>query len=545
MLLRICPRSRADPSWQNASVCRAFRLGYAPPRQDEFLAAVAAQMQDLSSEDLQKGLFSLGIMRQGDSAKGGAYLMFRDRVMFPILRSDGCPIAFGGRILESLEGVPKYINSPESPIYHKRKTVYGISQASAALRVDRTALIVEGYTDVIALHQSGIENVVATCGTAVAQEHAQVLRRVADTAIVIFDGDSAGRSSAARCFERFINSGVELRVLFLAQGDDPDSLVRRIGSEAFMEMVQNDSRSGLSAFLDFSLESGKEDGTVLKAKVAKEVMGLISKVNNPVEQELLTQTVAEHIGVEFQSLNKLLSMVGPANRGSSSTTRRDMSHSSQAQSFDPGPPVFDDADIESYAAHAEFVSLDSESELASIRVGTNNSPRNTSRRSQVIKYLEQLLIAVVCDPRVAKGIAAIPSLLEKANIGEKKHESLQMLFAMVAEDEAPMGLQLSIQAGSVETVLEEWRVALASCGIQEGRILAEALRQSRVGGIRFEELVSAAQSVSEKSSMIEQLQTLRVAEAKAGDVADKLSLAQEKLKARRQMDKLSNVNNEK
>lgn len=224
----------------SGSIAARFGLGYAPPGW-RALAGVFPQYDDPALEEA-------GLVRQREAtadetqAEGapdrGRYDWFRDRVMFPIRGVDGAVIGFGGRVLN--DDKPKYINSPETPVFSKGRELYGLFEARQALRDKGFALVVEGYMDVVALAQSGFANAVATLGTACTAEHVQKLFRFTDAVVFSFDGDAAGRRAAARALEAALPHATDLRsvrFLFLPPEHDPDSYVRALGPAAFEQVI--------------------------------------------------------------------------------------------------------------------------------------------------------------------------------------------------------------------------------------------------------------------------------------------------------------------
>jgi len=218
-------------------IAARFGLGFAPPGW-KTLAGVFPQYDDPLLEEA-------GLVRQRDAEEGagasedrGRYDWFRERVMFPIRGLDGQVIGFGGRVLD--DSKPKYINSPETPVFSKGRELYGLFEARQALREKGYALVVEGYMDVVALAQSGFANAVATLGTACTADHVQKLFRFTDSVVFSFDGDAAGRRAAARALEAALPHATDLRTvrfLFLPTEHDPDSYVRELGAAAFEQQV--------------------------------------------------------------------------------------------------------------------------------------------------------------------------------------------------------------------------------------------------------------------------------------------------------------------
>ncbi len=214
----------------SVETARAFLLGFAPSRPASL--AKALERRGLRDAGVKVGL----VKKDGD----GAYDMFRARVMFPIRDAQGRAIAFGGRVLDAR--LPKYINSPESPLYSKARTLYGLFEARQAISSNVAAgkdraILVEGYFDVIALWQAGFKEAVAGCGTALTVEQLRALTRYTKNVIACFDGDAAGRKASMRALEIFLQAGLLGRGIFIPSGFDPDTFVRERGAGAFAELA--------------------------------------------------------------------------------------------------------------------------------------------------------------------------------------------------------------------------------------------------------------------------------------------------------------------
>ena len=220
----------------SGEVAARFGLGYASDGW-RGLASVFASYDDALLEESGLVIAQADEARQGDGDDDSGkrrYDRFRDRIMFPIRSVQGSVIGFGGRVLD--RGEPKYLNSPETPVFSKGRELYGLFEARTAIRQRGHALVVEGYMDVVALAQAGFENAVATLGTACTAEHVQKLVRFTDSVVFSFDGDVAGRRAAGRALEASLPHAVDTRTfrfLFLPQEHDPDSFVRELGAEAF------------------------------------------------------------------------------------------------------------------------------------------------------------------------------------------------------------------------------------------------------------------------------------------------------------------------
>ncbi|MBT6270053.1 MAG: DNA primase, partial [Phycisphaerae bacterium] len=202
--------------------------GFTDETIEQFSIGVAPKSWSFITDKLQGNVKSIeiglgaGIIKKNEE-KNRVYDAFRHRIMFPILDESGSPIAFGGRRLDE-EDEPKYINSPETTLFHKSKTLYGYKFARKAIQDLKVAVVVEGYTDVIACHQAGVTNVVATLGTALTSEHADILSRVANEVVLVFDGDNAGQAAADRAVEIFFKKNIDIQICVLPEGEDPADL---------------------------------------------------------------------------------------------------------------------------------------------------------------------------------------------------------------------------------------------------------------------------------------------------------------------------------
>ncbi|APX92135.1 DNA primase [Halomonas sp. 1513] len=242
---------------------------------------------------------------------GRTYDRFRDRVMFPIRDVKGNTIAFGGRVLGDAK--PKYLNSPETPVFHKGRELYGLYEARQAHRQLERVLIVEGYMDVVALAQFGIRNAVATLGTSTSEDHLTRLFRMVDEVVFCFDGDRAGRQAATRALETVLPlmiDGRQARFLFLPEGEDPDTLVRNEGSEAFHDRVT--CASPLSEFLFDQAAAGRDLARVEeRERFASQVLKALARLPEGVLKSLMLSELAKRTGVDQARFESLLSAPDP------------------------------------------------------------------------------------------------------------------------------------------------------------------------------------------------------------------------------------------
>ena len=266
------------------ATAKNYSIGYAIDSWNDLL-------NSLKKTHLEKTLHAAGLLSKND--KDRVYDKFRDRIMFPIRDRRGRTIAFGGRIMG--DGEPKYLNSPETKVFHKGNTLYGLYEARQQPGRLDTILVVEGYMDCVALGQFGITNTVATLGTAVTKEHLQQLMRVVKHIVICFDGDRAGRKAAKRALQQsmhVLKDGMRVEFMFLPDGEDPDSLVQKTGADAFRELISD--AMPLSNYLMESLQSehSKEhaEGRTLIAMEARELLKpLNSKLAPLLKKQLLSQ----------------------------------------------------------------------------------------------------------------------------------------------------------------------------------------------------------------------------------------------------------------
>ncbi len=250
---------------------RKYGIGYAADRFDGLLKAsegAGINIQYLHESGLVKS-------REDES---GFYDTFRGRLMFPILNPSGKVIAFGGRTLSSAANIPKYINSPQTLVYNKSEVLYGIHVAKNEIRKAGEVILVEGYTDVITMQQSGIGNVVSTSGTSLTSGQIRVMKRYGDVLLMIFDADTAGVKAAVRGISIALQDGMAVRVLTLPEGEDPDSFVREYGAEAFQEVRKKETVDFLRFLVTLARKEDRWDDPVERRKVIAEILEAIAVV---------------------------------------------------------------------------------------------------------------------------------------------------------------------------------------------------------------------------------------------------------------------------
>ena len=273
-------------------ISEAYRLGFAPDRRDGLVKHLKNNGVDLEIA------LKLGVIRKGDS---GWYDLFRNRLIFPIRDSKGLVIAFAGRVLDA--SLPKYINSPESPLYHKSSVLFGLDMALPAVRTENSIIIVEGYFDHLALYRAGIRNVVATCGTALTATHAGLIKRHAEQVHMLFDGDSAGKKATIRSMELFLEQRMPAYVITLPPGDDPDSFLTSNPVEAFSDR-QSKARPAFDFFVRSLLAETAPDSVDNKVRIIDEVVPRFRKIADPVERDLYEKEICRLLGITPHSFRK-------------------------------------------------------------------------------------------------------------------------------------------------------------------------------------------------------------------------------------------------
>lgn len=292
---------------------KKFELGYSLDTWDSF--SKEALEKGYSSQILEKA----GLLIHKEGSQTAGYDRFRGRVIFPIHNVAGKVIAFGARILKSEKGgagqnqkaanQPKYLNSPETEVYHKSDVLYGIFQAKNAIRQQEHCYLVEGYTDVISLHQAGIENVVASSGTSLTVEQIRLIGRFTPNITILYDGDIAGIKAALRGLDLVLEEGLNVNVVLFPDGDDPDSYVRKVGAEAFKAHLKKASKDFITFKTEILLQDAGNDPFRLAAVIG-EVVHSIVKIPDAIKRQVFFHRTSEMMKVDEQMLitegNKLL-----------------------------------------------------------------------------------------------------------------------------------------------------------------------------------------------------------------------------------------------
>lgn len=275
-------------------IIKKFQLGYSPEKKNAFTAY--ALEKGYTKEILEKSGLSIFPENTPDGID-----RFRERVIFPIHSFSGRVLGFGARILKNNVKTAKYLNSPETEIYHKSNVLYGLNQSKQAISRKNVCLLVEGYMDVISLHMAGIENVVASSGTSLTTEQIKLIKRLTENVTILFDGDNAGIKASFRSIDMLLTEGMNIRVLLFPEGDDPDSFARKHPQEYVEKFIENDATD----FIDFKAEILlKEAGNdpIKKAEAIRNIVKSVSFVQNALKREVYLKEVSNKFGLSEQSL---------------------------------------------------------------------------------------------------------------------------------------------------------------------------------------------------------------------------------------------------
>lgn len=306
----------------NDRTIQKFELGYA-------LDGWSHLMDEAIRKNYNKELLEkTGLVVKND--EGRVYDRFRGRVIFPVHNMSGKVIAFGARMMGKQPNQPKYINSPETEIYHKSQVLYGLFQGKNSIRQKDNCFLVEGYTDVLSMHQADVENVVASSGTALTEDQIKLIRRFTENVTVLFDGDAAGIKAALRGIDLILKGGLNVRVVLLPDSEDPDSYSRKVGTTAFQNYLTTKTQDFISFKAGlYANEAGNDP--IRKAESIKEIIGSIALIPDPVKRSVYLQETSHQLKIGepvlLTELNKLLIQ-------ERKKRERDQQHAAPPEAFD-------------------------------------------------------------------------------------------------------------------------------------------------------------------------------------------------------------------
>ncbi|GAA4363409.1 DNA primase [Hymenobacter saemangeumensis] len=291
----------------NLSTIQTFELGYSLDSWDDLMKA--AEGAGFEKKYLEKtGLIVTKTDEQGRDT-GRRYDRFRGRVMFPIHNISGRVVGFGARTLKRDDKMAKYLNSPESDIYHKSDVLYGLFQARQAIRTEEVCYLVEGYLDVLSLYQGGIKNVVASSGTSLTEGQIRLIKRYSDNVTVLYDGDAAGIKASLRGTDLLLEGGLNVRVVLFPDGDDPDSYIRKVGDQRFADYIEKNSQDFISFKTTLVAREASND-PVKKAEAIRDVLNSIARVPDAIKRQVFLQQTSTTFNIDEQVIiteyNKLV-----------------------------------------------------------------------------------------------------------------------------------------------------------------------------------------------------------------------------------------------
>src|SRR6195952_374887 len=274
-------------------IIKKFELGYSPDQWEAFTG------QALKEGYQQEFLEESGLSVKRDN--GSLYDRYRGRVMFPIHSFTGRVIAFGGRTLKNDKNVRKYVNSPESEIYHKSSVLYGLHFAKKAIREDDNCYLVEGYADVISVHQAGIENVVASSGTSLTVEQIRLIGRLTKNITILYDGDAAGIKAAVRGLDLILEEGLNVKVVLFPDGHDPDSYVRLVGTNGFKKHIEDNKKDFILFKTNLLLKEAGND-PIKKSEVIRDIVESIAKIPDSIKASVFIKECSTILQIDERAL---------------------------------------------------------------------------------------------------------------------------------------------------------------------------------------------------------------------------------------------------
>jgi DNA primase len=350
-------------------VMRKFELGYSPDQWEAFTGAA------LSSGYQQEFLEESGLSVKRDN--GSLYDRYRGRVMFPIHSFTGRVIAFGGRTLKSDKNVPKYVNSPESEIYHKSNVLYGLFFAKKSIRDLDNCYLVEGYADVLSVHQAGIENVVASSGTSLTVEQIRLIGRLTQNITILYDGDAAGIKASLRGLDLILEEGLNVKVVSFPDGHDPDSYVRKVGSTAFKQHIDQNKKDFILYKTSILLKDAGSD-PLRRAEVIREVVESIAKIPDHIKASVFIKECSYQMQIEervlLSELNKMrLTKAKKSGGGQHNNYQSDRQQ--QSQYGEGPPPDFD------------YYSIDAAEAGAAVEQPSKDSDSGVNQEREIVRLL--------------------------------------------------------------------------------------------------------------------------------------------------------------
>ncbi|RYD70273.1 MAG: DNA primase, partial [Sphingobacteriales bacterium] len=321
-------------------ILKKFEVGYSPDVWD------AMTQSAVNSGHKLEFLEQTGLSIKNDNGK--IYDRFRGRVMFPIHNFTGRIIGFGGRTLKTDKNVPKYVNSPESEIYHKSNVLYGLFHAKKAIRDSDNCYLAEGYADVLSVHQAGIENVVASSGTSLTVEQIKLIGRFTQNVTILFDGDAAGIKASLRGLDMILEEGLNVKIVSFPDGHDPDSYMHHVGAGAFKTYLENNRKDFILYKANVLLKDAGDD-PIKRAGIIRDIVESIAKIPDPIKASVFIRESSSLLEIEerilLSELNKMRSAKSKKsfeNNQRASSTNRNAYASGPPEPLGPPDDLWDD-----------------------------------------------------------------------------------------------------------------------------------------------------------------------------------------------------------
>lgn len=407
-------------------IIRKFELGYSPDQWD------ALTLKATSEGYQEAALESAGLSVRNE--KGRVYDRFRGRVMFPIHNFTGRLVGFGGRTLKTDKTAPKYVNSPESDIYHKSNLLYGLFFARKAIREQDNCFLVEGYADVLSVHQAGIENVVASSGTSLTVEQVRLIGRLTKNIVILYDGDAAGIKASLRGMELILEEGLNVKIVLFPDGHDPDSYARLAGSAAFKTYLEK-NRQDFILFKTSTLLKDAGNDPIKRAEIIREVVETIAKIPDSIKASVFVKECSSLMQIEERVL---LSELNKIKLG-----RQKKEHqAAEARSYEPAPPA-------PVTAAGKIVPTDEWQEKEIVRLLLNYGRELVQWDGITDTYIAPYVIANLSDvefthPATVKMINEYKQRLEKGELpGEQdfiRHEDPEVSEMAISMVSSPYSL---------------------------------------------------------------------------------------------------------
>ncbi len=366
-----------------------FDLGYSLDGWDHLL------QEALKAGHTQEMLLKAGLVLQKEGDPERVYDRFRGRVMFPIHNLAGKSIAFGARILTQDKKQPKYINSPETEVYHKSDVLYGIFQAKKSLREKNNCYLVEGYTDVISMHLAGIENVVASSGTSLTENQIKLIKRFSDNVTVLYDGDQAGIKASLRGIDLILEGGLNVKAVVFPEGEDPDSFSRKVGSTAFEKYLTEQAQDFVAFKIGLFAKEASND-PIKQAELIKEVVVSLSKIPDPVIRSVYIRQSAKLLDIAEDIIQMELNKIHQ--KGQKDQYYKEQREESQTKIEDLLPV------IEEATSYSDLIKIQ---EREMLRLLVNYGFERVSEKLHVCQYLLQETEELTLETPVYKKILAL------------------------------------------------------------------------------------------------------------------------------------------